>query len=184
MTIYMDLFIHVYRKTTHLTMASQSVNLTTSAGIEGADKQTAIELLRFVYAVSVESEFRKKIIAECCGCETDHPSQVQHTCLDSEDSWGPGHRVFLYTEAEYAVKKGYIVALFVETARILKIDSNLIININATLEDILESWEREDFNQIDQIIVAAPFTFDLATLKAARKINTLESRFSRSSLTD
>ena len=165
-------------------MASQSENITVE--IKRADKQTTIKerlkvLLRYVYAVKVESEFRKKIREECYGCETDHPSQLQHTCLEPEISWGPGHRIYLYTEAEYAVSKGYLEALFVETGNILRLDSNLI-DFRTVLKEILESWETENFKQIERDIDDAPLTYDTATLEAALKLDRLESRFKRLSL--
>lgn len=136
-------------------------------------------LLRYVYAVQVDAEFRKRLFEECNGCVVAHPSQRQHTCIDPEFSWGPDYRQFFYTEAEEAVNRAYLAALFVETVNLLKLGSSKLINIGAALKYILESWEREDFIQIERVLENAPQAYVMATSEVQVKLNKLESRFTR-----
>ena len=106
-------------------------------------------LLRYLYATKVSEAFAETVRDTCYGCEIDHPSQLQHTCLDPEVALGPEQWYFLHDQAVQSVEKSYLIALFVESAHLLKYDTTLI-NIDSTLEEIRQCWERTDYKQLDR----------------------------------
>ena len=68
-------------------MASQSIIIAEDGVDSGwSEVESLIGLLRYVYAVQVDAEFRKRLFEEYNGCAVAHPSQRQHTCIDPEFS--------------------------------------------------------------------------------------------------
>ena len=77
------------------------------------------------------------------------------------------------------MNKRYLKALFVETTNILKWNCNQI-DIEAELNLIRESWETNGVIQMDHPSMES---YDKAMMEAMEKLDKLESRFMRLSLT-
>lgn len=171
-------------------MAHSTLNLPEllnySDEIERNDKKVEVHrlksLLRYLYATKLEIEFSNQLRKECYGCEIGHPSQLQHSCLDPEVSWEPERLVFMYVNAENVLNKAYLKAHFLETAGILKLNSRLL-DIDEELSNIKEVWETAGFTEMDQETVAVPLAYHVAAQRAMQKLDTLEARFTRLSLT-
>jgi len=132
------------------------------------------DLLRYLYAEQLLKSHRLIVKAQCIGCQIDHPSQLQHLCIDPDND--PYARS-LYGLAESSLNKSYLKAVFIETANILWLNYKLI-DIDRTLQEFLQWWDATDFQDVDRSLNVQE-SYITAAAAAAFKICSLEKRFTK-----
>ena len=57
--------------------------------ISAVEYQKLFSLIEVIYKHAVFTEIERLCEENCCGCEVDHPSQIQHDCLmlTEEEKW-------------------------------------------------------------------------------------------------
>ena len=81
------------------------------------DLSRAKDILMYVFGKELQTQFRSVVEDRCNGCQIDHPSQLQHSCLWLEDDdWEVDS---ILEEALSKVDISYVKALSLETAKIL-----------------------------------------------------------------
>ena len=136
------------------------------------------KLLRYLYGDLIELSYRNTLQSRCNGCVIDHPSQSQHSCLETFDivDGTPG-ATELYIEAESKVSKFYLNLLFIETCNLLWLDYS-VIHVDNTLIDFLESWVANDFEDLGTRMDVED-AYSTASDAAATKIGLLKKRFTK-----
>ena len=132
------------------------------------------QLLRYIYAEQLILTFRS-LAAEvtCNGCEIDHPSQWQHSCIDPDS-----HLVStIYKLAAARLNKGRLKAIFLEAAEKSGLDCQHI-DLESTLREYLDCWVATSFQDIERSFNIERY-YARAIATATSKIDSLERRFTK-----
>lgn len=152
------------------------------------------DILIFIYGEELQKQFNSVVKDRCNGCQTEHPSQSEHLCLTLKDSCVEADGII--TEALAKVDLAYVKALCVETANILSVDANwLLACFDHLIKGLQKQWEQ--FRRFAVVVSAMENMWDMnfteirdlmglikAVNTARVKVNKLEERFSRLSLTE
>lgn len=157
------------------------MNLTYADEVEkverGLMEKDVRNLLKYLYANQIEIGYRNILELMCNGCSTQHPSQAQHSCLETFDIIdGTSGSTELFIEAEEKVCKFNLKLLFIESCKMLWLDSTLV-DFAQTLQEFLQSWMTSDFEELENMKVEESFTTAVAA--ASTKIGLLEKRFTK-----
>ena len=156
------------------------MNLSYSDEVEKVERELMVKdvrnLAKYLYATHISLGYSNILHSMCNGCIIDHPSQSQHSCLETFDIIdGTSASTDLYIEAEAKVSKFYLKLLFTESCKTLWLNSALI-DFEQTLQEFLQSWMTTEFIELENSMEVKD-CFTTAADAAATKIGLLEERF-------
>ena len=77
-------------------------------------------LIKYIYAQSLTEEANKLLKSRCDGCQTDHPSQTNHICIEPQPDKDP-IMLHLYVEALESVDLSRVKTVYQRSRKFLKI---------------------------------------------------------------
>ena len=108
-------------------------------------------LIKYIYAQSLTEEANKLLKSRCDGCQTDHPGQQNHICIDPQPASNP-FILYLYAEALESIDLTRVESTFHRSRKIL----NWGYGSNAPRQDYswhikkcVSVWYFSDFASLD-----------------------------------
>ena len=115
-------------------------------------------LARYIYAEFLNEEIDKALKKKCYGCQTDHPSQTNHICLDPEPTLDP-FILHLYLEAAESVNLTQVEEAFDRSRKILEWEygsSDIHQDFSTYIKKCYGAWKATDFETLSLDFTVEP----------------------------
>ena len=105
------------------------------------DLHRAKDIVTYVFGEELQRQFNTVVEERCKGCQTDDPSQFNHSCLWLEDDDCDVYHIF--REALVRIDFSYLQLVYLETANVLNLDVKQQPNFfEHQIKDIRDLWKQ------------------------------------------